>query len=70
MPWLQRNICRRGRLLRAVTGLALLGAAAWSAARGAPGWLVVAVAVGGLFALFEAAVGWCAARACGIKTRI
>jgi hypothetical protein len=22
------------------------------------------------FALFEAAVGWCAARACGIKTRI
>jgi hypothetical protein len=51
-------------------GVALLGAAVLLAVGGLPGWLVVAVAAGGLFALFEAAVGWCAARACGIKTRI
>lgn len=70
MPWLQRNICGRGRLLRAAMGVALLGAAVLLAVGGVPGWLVVAVAAGGLFALFEAAVGWCAARACGIKTRI
>jgi hypothetical protein len=70
MPWLQRNICGRGRLLRAGTGLALLGAAGLLAARDVPGWLVLAVAASGLFALFEAAAGWCVARACGIKTRI
>lgn len=30
--------------------------------------VAIALALGGLFCFFEAAQGWCAARACGIKT--
>jgi hypothetical protein len=29
----------------------------------------VGLAAGGVFCLFEALRGWCAARACGLKTR-
>jgi len=62
------NIARFGRALRAVAGaLLLLGGIAlglwvlW--------WLGVIVALAGVFALFEAARGWCFLRACGLKTR-
>jgi hypothetical protein len=34
------------------------------------GVLAVVFALVGLFTLFEALKGWCAVRACGIKTRL
>jgi len=63
----QPNIGRTGRIIRGVIGVALLGAAiavwTWH-------WLAgVGLAAGGAFCLFEAARGWCMARACGVKTR-
>ncbi|MDX6766384.1 MAG: DUF2892 domain-containing protein [Candidatus Methylacidiphilales bacterium] len=65
---LKPNIEMKGRVLRGVMGLALLGLAyvlhQWQVTI-----LAVLVALGGLFALFEAAFAWCAARACGIKTQ-
>lgn len=62
------NIDRCGRVLRAVFGLCCIGGGVllwlfvnrWAGAGGVA-W--------GVFCLFEAARGWCVARACGIKTR-
>jgi len=33
-------------------------------------WLGLALVLSGIFLLFEALLGWCALRACGIKTRL
>ena len=61
------NIDRKGRIIRAIIGLGffvsalLVGPVVW--------WLGVLFAIGALFTWFEAARGWCVARACGIKTR-
>jgi hypothetical protein len=33
-------------------------------------WLGLALVLSGIFVLFEALRGWCALRACGIKTRL
>ncbi|MEE9218901.1 MAG: hypothetical protein V3U98_07515 [Acidobacteriota bacterium] len=67
---LRRNIDARGRTLRLGAGLVLGGiAVAWALASG--GWVrLAAVGTGALAALmiFEAAAGWCAARACGLRT--
>jgi hypothetical protein len=69
-PFFSRNIGRGGRLVRAGVGLAcLIGSVALFRAEG-PWWLAAAPAVGGIFALIEAAAGWCVARACGMRTRI
>lgn len=63
----QPNIERKGRIIRAVIGLVLFVAAlvvgqfVW--------WAGVGLAAGAAFTWFEAARGWCAARACGIKTK-
>ena len=69
------NIDTSGRLIRAViAGGTLLGAVLlaifWAAPAGsALAWVLVALAgVAGLFGLYEAQQGWCAARALGIKT--
>lgn len=63
----QPNIDKTGRLLRASAGLTLLGMAVAEWRRH---WLAGAgLAAGGLFCLFEAARGWCVARACGLKTK-
>ena len=66
---LNKNIDGAGRWLRALMGVSLLAVAGilfqWDRF-----WIAGVVAAGGLFALFEAAFGWCAARACGIKTRL
>lgn len=67
MSFLRPNINRRGRLIRAAWGLACLGGAWW--ASGSSWWLAGLLAVLGVFALFEAARGWCVIRACGIKTK-
>jgi hypothetical protein len=66
--FLRPNLDRRGRLVRGLIGAALLGAAAvaWSEAR----WLAGLLGAGGVFSLYEAARGWCLARACGVKTRV
>jgi len=66
---LNKNIDSAGRWLRALMGFSLLVVAGilfhWDRF-----WIAGMVAGGGFFALFEAAFGWCAARACGIKTRL
>jgi hypothetical protein len=69
---LSRNIDRRGRVARLAAGL-FLGVTAVFCARSGSRWgLAAAVLLGAaaLFALFESAAGWCAARACGIRTRL
>jgi len=62
----QPNINSRGRALRACGGcaFAVAGAATWPHSRVAAGAFGLIAA----FMFFEAARGWCAARACGIKT--
>ena len=65
----KKNIETPGRVLRALMGLSLLAVAGILFYWNQP-WVALLVAAGGLFALFEAAFGWCAARACGFKTRI
>ena len=70
------NIDARGRLFRGVMGVGLCAAAGallafWALPIGGTlAWAAVGVALlGGLFGLYEAKAGWCAARAMGIKTR-
>ncbi|MDQ6911918.1 MAG: DUF2892 domain-containing protein [Verrucomicrobiota bacterium] len=66
MKILRRNIDYRGRILRAIGGLIFLcsGAALQPQSRLAA---LICVLVA-LFLFLEAAGGWCAARACGIRT--
>jgi len=63
-----RNIDRRGRIVRAIWGTSLIiaGLLLW----GRNGWICLALVGFGVFALYEAARGWCLMRACGIKTRL
>jgi hypothetical protein len=61
------NIDNKGRLIRAA-GAIVIGATAilvWSASTTTGACLAVASA----FLAFEARRGWCAARACGVKTK-
>ena len=69
------NIDSRGRAVRLVYGLILLGAGVgmllwWALPAGtARAWVATAlVLAGGAFAVFEARAGWCAIRAMGFKT--
>lgn len=61
------NLPRTGRFLRALTGLLAVGGGAvllregWALAGGP-------FVIFGAFCLFQAARGWCLARACGWKT--
>jgi len=71
------NINRTGRGARIVMGVVgvLIGITfAWFVARPSdavwPWAVVVACLSGGAFGIFEGAIGWCAARAMGFKTRI
>jgi hypothetical protein len=62
------NISRNGRIVRALISVALLLAGILATGMH---WAVRASCVGaGLFVTFEAMRGWCALRACGIKTRL
>lgn len=65
---LNPNIGTRGRLARAFGGLLLLVGALFGYRFSS--WLSVTLVFGGAFMLFEAARGWCALRACGVKTRL
>ncbi|MEO0018294.1 MAG: hypothetical protein RLZZ522_1577 [Verrucomicrobiota bacterium] len=62
-----RNIDWRGRLVRGLGGLALLGGAVFCRANWP--WLGLGLAMVGVFGLFQALRGWCLMRACGFKTR-
>ena len=61
------NIGSKGRLLRGCGAVGLF-VGAWFAL-GVSIWLGLLLLVPGGFVLFEALRGWCALRACGIKTR-
>ena len=63
-----KNIDRRGRIVRAVWGAALIVAGLLLRQRS--GWACLALLAFGVFALYEAGRGWCVMRACGIKTKL
>ena len=67
MPLLQKNIDTTGRLLRAGGAVIFAAGAVFAWKNSHAG----SIALGGaaVFMAFEAAQGWCAARACGIKTK-
>lgn len=61
------NITRLGRLLRARMAVALcIGSVVLVPRRN---WLGVLLFIAAALVVFEAARGWCAPRACGIKTK-
>ncbi len=62
------NIGNRGRWLRGTIALLLFIGAGFGFAVAL--WLGLVLAASGAFVLFEALRGWCALRACGIKTRL
>lgn len=68
MKFFTPNISRGGRILRATFGVACI--VAGLVLGGHSLWLCLALIGVGLFGLFEAARGWCLARACGIKTKL
>ena len=63
-----RNISNTGRLVRGFVAVALLLGAGLGFFVSI--WPGVALAVSGVFVLFEALRGWCVLRACGLKTRL
>jgi hypothetical protein len=61
------NIEKKGRIIRALTAMALLGG---GFATLFFNWILSLVLfVSGVFVLFEALRGWCVMRACGVKTK-
>ena len=67
MPFLRPNLDRKGRIIRALGALALAVAAFFTWPHSRPGG--IALAASSAFVAFEAARGWCALRACGVKTK-
>ena len=67
MSFLRPNIDSNGRAIRGIGSLGLVIAAAlsWPHSRAAG----IALAASSAFVAFEAARGWCVARACGVKTK-
>jgi len=61
------NIANKGRLLRAGGAILIGTAAMFSWSRSIP--LGAGLALASAFLAFEAARGWCALRACGVKTK-
>jgi hypothetical protein len=64
----QPNIKGKGRVLRGLIAVALFGSAIF--ATEAHWGIRIALACAGVFVAFEALRGWCALRACGIRTKI
>jgi hypothetical protein len=62
------NIGNQGRLVRGLGALALLAGAGFGFTVSA--WLGAVLLASGAFVLFESLRGWCALRACGIKTKL
>jgi len=67
-PVFSRNLDNKSRLVRGLGALALLVGAAfgWRVSV----WLGLVLLVSGLFVACEALRGWCALRACGIRTKL
>ncbi|GDX10413.1 hypothetical protein LBMAG57_21850 [Verrucomicrobiota bacterium] len=67
MSFLRPNLDTKGRVIRAISALLMAVAAVftWPHSRAAG----IALAGSALFVAFEAARGWCALRACGVKTK-
>ena len=65
--FLRPNIDRTGRIVRAGLGVLLLAAAVFLRAHLLITMLLVLTA---LFVFLEAFRGWCALRACGIRTKL
>ena len=62
------NIDAKGRLVRGLLAIALFSGAFFGF-QVSP-WLGGALLASGAFVMFEALRGWCAVRACGIKTKL
>ena len=67
-PLFSRNIDNKGRLIRGLGALALFVGAGIGFSVSV--WLGIALMASGVFVAFEALRGWCALRACGIKTKL
>ena len=67
-PRFTPNIGNTGRLVRGIGAVGLFTGAGF--AFGVSIWLGVVLVAAGGFVLFEALRGWCALRACGIKTKL
>jgi len=67
-PFFNRNIDRKGRLVRGLGALALLATAGYGFTVST--WLGLVLLAAAGFVAFEALRGWCVLRACGIKTRL
>ena len=67
MKLFPRNIDRSGRLVRGLGAVALFVGAGFAFVHSI--WLGIVLFASGGFVMFEALRGWCALRACGIKTR-
>ena len=67
-PFFSRNIDNKGRLIRGLGALGLLVGAGFGFTVSV--WLGIALLTSGVFVAFEALRGWCALRACGIKTKL
>jgi len=67
MSFLRPNLDTKGRIIRAIAALLMAVAAVltWSHSRTAG----IVLAGSAVFVAFEAARGWCALRACGVKTK-
>ncbi|CAN5504875.1 hypothetical protein BH18VER1_BH18VER1_23020 [soil metagenome] len=63
---MKQNISTKGRAARAIAGVISLIAGAGLIPQSVP--IALLLMALGLFAIFEALRGWCALRACGIKT--
>lgn len=66
-PIFSRNIDNKGRLIRGLGALALLAGAGFGFTVSL--WLGLVLLAAGLFVAFEALRGWCALRACGVRTK-
>ncbi|MFZ0827648.1 MAG: YgaP-like transmembrane domain [Verrucomicrobiia bacterium] len=66
--WLSPNIGRTGRRVRGLGALALFLGAGFGFTVSV--WLGGVLLASGAFVLFEALRGWCALRACGIRTKL
>jgi hypothetical protein len=67
-PILSRNIDNKGRFIRGLGALALLVGAGFGFTLS--DGLGLALLAAGVFVAFEALRGWCALRACGIRTKL
>ena len=67
-PRFTPNIGNNGRLVRGIGAVGLFVGAGF--AFGVSVWLGVVLVAAGGFVLFEALRGWCALRACGVKTKL